>query len=71
MKHYGELAGIPAEKRHMHTLKHTCGTHLLQRGESIEDVQDHLGHANVQNTLIYAKFTNQRRAERDRRLRYW
>jgi integrase len=71
MKRYGALAGLPPEKCHMHTLKHTCGTHLLQRGESIEDVQDHLGHANVQNTLIYAKFTNQRRAARDRRLRDW
>jgi integrase len=71
MKHYGELAGIPPEKRHCHALKHSCGTHLLERGENIEDVQDHLGHVNIQNTLVYAKITNRRRQERDRRLRDW
>lgn len=71
MKRYGAAAGIPREKCHMHALKHSCGTHLLNRGESVEDVQDHLGHRNIQNTLIYAKFTNRRRQERDRRLRDW
>jgi len=71
MKRYGALAMIPVEKRHMHTLKHTCATHLFDRGESIEDVQDHLGHRNIQNTLIYAKFTSKRRQERDKRLRDW
>lgn len=71
MKHYGALAGIPPEKRHCHVLKHSCGTHLLERGENIEDVQDHLGHKNIQNTMLYAKITNRRRQERDRRLRDW
>lgn len=71
MKHYGALAGIPPEKRHCHALKHSCGTHLLERGENIEDVQDHLGHVNIQNTIVYARITNRRRQERDRRLRDW
>jgi site-specific recombinase XerD len=71
MKKYCAAAGIPPEKAHMHALKHSCGTHLMDRGESIEDVQDHLGHRNVQSTLIYAKFTNRRRQERDERLRGW
>ena len=71
MKRYGAAAGIPADKRHMHVLKHSCATHLLERGESIEDVQDHLGHRNIQNTQIYARFTNNRRQARDKRLRDW
>ena len=71
MKRYGALAAIPQAKRHMHALKHSCGTHLLERGESLEDVQDHLGHANIQNTLIYARFTNPRRQAREQRLRHW
>ena len=70
-KQYGEAAGLPREKCHMHSLKHSCGTHLLNRGESIEDVKDHLGHVNIQNTLIYARVTSKRRQERDRRLRDW
>jgi site-specific recombinase XerD len=71
MKRYCAAAGIAREKAHMHALKHSCGTHLLARGESIEDVQDHLGHVNIQNTLIYAKITNRRREARDARLADW
>lgn len=71
VKRYGAAAGLPREKCHMHALKHSCGTHLLNKGESIEDVQDHLGHRQVANTLVYARYTNKRRHERDRRLRDW
>ena len=71
MKHYGELARLPEDRRHMHVLKHSCATHLFNRGESLEDVQDHLGHSNIQNTLVYACFTNQRRTARERRLEAW
>lgn len=71
VKEYGAAAGLPPEKCHTHVMKHSCATHLLERGESIEDVQDHLGHRNIQNTLKYAVFTNQRRSARDKRLRDW
>lgn len=69
-KKYATKAGIdkPVSIRAM---KHSCGTHLLNRGESIEDVQNHLGHRQIQNTLVYAQFTNKRRIERDKRLRDW
>jgi site-specific recombinase XerD len=71
MKKYGRQAGLPTELCHVHALKHSCATHLLNRGESIEDVQDHLGHANIQNTMLYAKVTGKRRSLRDQRLREW
>jgi integrase len=71
VKRYGAAAGIPREKCHSHAFKHSCGTHLLNRGEAIEDVKDHLGHRNIQNTLVYAQYTNKRRHERDKRLRDW
>jgi type 1 fimbriae regulatory protein FimB len=70
-KRYARKAGLPADKSHCHVLKHSCGTHMLNMGFSIEDVQDHLGHRQVANTLVYAKYTNKRRHERDRRLRDW
>jgi len=47
MKKYGEYAGIPKALRHFHILKHTCVTHLLQK-ISRDQVQDWLGHANIQ-----------------------
>ena len=71
MHRYAALAGLPPELSHLHALKHSCATHLLNRGESIEDVQDHLGHANIQSTLVYAKYSAKRREIKDRRLRDW
>jgi integrase len=71
MKRYGKLAGLPPELCHTHALKHSCATHLLNRELSIEDVQDHLGHKNIQSTLLYAKYSVKRRALKDQRLREW
>lgn len=71
MKRYGKAAGIPPELCHTHSLKHSCATHLLNRGESIEDVQDHLGHASIGSTTHYAKYSSKRRAIKDARLREW
>ena len=61
MKKYGSLAMIPAKLRHFHVLKHSCATHLLSKGFGVEQVQDWIGHANIQNTMIYARVTNSRR----------
>lgn len=44
-------------------LRHSIATHMLEAGFGIEFVQDHLGHVNIQNTLIYAKLTDRRREE--------
>ncbi len=71
MLRYGQLAQIPRDLCHPHALKHSCGTHLLSRGETLEDVKDHLGHTSIKSTELYSQFTNRRRQERDRRLREW
>ena len=71
IRHYGRLAGLPAEKCHMHALKHSCCQHLLQRGESIDQVADHVGHRSVSSTQIYTDFGGVMRESRDKRLRNW
>lgn len=71
MKRYGQQAGLPPELCHPHTLKHSCGTHLMNRGLAIEEIQDHMGHVNVQSTLLYARFSPKRREIADQRLREW
>jgi integrase len=71
MRQYGAIAELPAHLRHFHVLKHTCATHLLSRGMHVDQVQDWIGHANIQNTMIYARVTNVRREEMAQRLQGW
>jgi site-specific recombinase XerD len=61
-KAYAQKAGIDP-KYSVHSLRHSIATHLLDAGEGIEFVRDHLGHTNIQNTMIYAQITNGRRQE--------
>ena len=68
MKHYGELADIPASKRHFHVLKHSIATHLLDAGADLRFVQDWVGHASIKNTVIYAQLTSRRRDEEARKV---
>jgi len=58
MKRYCRLAGLPSDKAHFHTLKHSIATHLLEAQMGIESVRDWLGHKNIENTMIYAKLSN-------------
>lgn len=67
MKQYGELARLPRDKRHFHVLKHTCATHLLEKGDDLRFVQDWLGHSNIQNTVIYTHLVSASRAEKARK----
>ncbi|XQM00774.1 site-specific integrase [Slackia exigua] len=40
-----------AQGVHLHTLRHTHATYLLEAGESIRAVQERLGHSSVKTTL--------------------
>jgi len=63
MKRYGDAAGIPRKFCHCHIWKHTCATHIVDQGAGILDVQDWLGHKNIQSAAIYAHISNPRREE--------
>ena len=43
--------------------RHSIAVHLLEAGQGIEYVADHLGHKNIQNTRIYAQITTSLRQE--------
>lgn len=47
-----EEAGI-MKRVYPNLLRHCNATHLLDRGENIRTIQEHLGHANVETTEIY------------------
>jgi len=66
-KRYAREAGLDS-RYSVHCLRHSIATHLLEAGEGIEFVRDHLGHKNIQNTMVYAQITDKRREEVYRRL---
>jgi integrase/recombinase XerD len=39
----------------LHSLRHSIATHLLERGLSVEQVRDFLGHTNIESTQIYTR----------------
>ena len=72
MKIYGKRAGIPEDKRHFHSLKHTCATSLLsEQHVDVGHVKDHLGHKSIQSTMIYAQITEAASDARFDKLRSW
>jgi site-specific recombinase XerD len=52
MRSLKRRAGI-AKPASAHTLRHSFATHLLMQGVNIREVQEYLGHANVETTMIY------------------
>jgi type 1 fimbriae regulatory protein FimB len=71
MAHYAQLAGLPSDKSHMHAWKHSCGTHLAEAGADLLDIKDHLGHKNIQNTLVYVEITSKRREAFADKMKDW
>lgn len=58
IKKAAKRAGIEKDV-HVHTLRHSFATHLLEDGVDIRKIQTLLGHANLQTTQIYTQVSSE------------
>ena len=60
-------SGIP-KAAHIHTLRHSYATHLLEQGENLRQLQVNLGHHSPTATVIYTHLTTLCQTQHQQRL---
>jgi integrase/recombinase XerD len=56
-----QRSGI-SKRAHVHTLRHSYATHLLEAGVNLRLIQDNLGHGSPRTTALYTHLTREVRA---------
>ena len=51
----------------VHCFRHSCAVHMLMNGSPISDIKNHLGHEDINSTMIYLRLDLSRRREVQKR----
>jgi len=62
-----QASGIKKEA-HVHTLRHSYATHLLEQGENLRQIQVNLGHKSPVATAVYTHLTSLCQTQHQKRL---
>jgi site-specific recombinase XerD len=62
-----QASGIK-KQAHIHTLRHSYATHLLEQGENLRQIQVNLGHKSPLVTAIYTHLTSLCQTQHQQRL---
>ena len=62
-----DASGVKKEA-HIHTLRHSYATHLLEQGENLRQIQVNLGHKSPVVTAIYTHLTSLCKTQHQKRL---
>jgi integrase/recombinase XerD len=62
------LASGVKKAAHIHTLRHSYATHLLERGENLRQIQVNLGHKSPVVTVVYTHLTSLCKTQHQKRL---
>jgi site-specific recombinase XerD len=58
-----DTAGLAALNIHPHSLRHSCGYSLVNRGTDIRVIQSYLGHRSISSTVRYTKVNHRQFAK--------
>lgn len=59
-KRAAQRAGLKEELWHPHVLKHSIATHMMERGDDRDFVQQWLGHRDPKSTMVYVEIVGKR-----------
>ncbi|WP_308547942.1 tyrosine-type recombinase/integrase [uncultured Parabacteroides sp.] len=69
LKEAAQKAGIK-HRVHLHMLRHTFATHLLEQGTDLRTIQELMGHNDIKTTAIYLRVSNAHKAKTPNPLDY-